>query len=284
MNKGEVTIGDIKMGGDGNPLVFIAGPCVIEERESTLRAAERLRKCSDDIGLPIIFKSSYDKANRTSLSSFRGPGIEEGLRILESVKDETGLPLLTDVHSADDVSSVAGVVDILQLPAFLCRQTDLVLAAGRSGLPVNIKKGQFMAPWDIKHVIDKVFSTGNRQVTLTERGVSFGYNNLVVDMRSLVIMRSYGLPVVYDATHSVQLPGGRGGESGGEREFVEPLAYAAVSVGCDAVFMEVHESPDRALCDGPNMISLDVFPRFARRLLHLNEVVRGWSETTLEKG
>jgi 2-dehydro-3-deoxyphosphooctonate aldolase (KDO 8-P synthase) len=277
MSTGEVRIGDITIGGDRNPLVFIAGPCVIEERETTLRAAARLRKYSDDIGIPIIFKSSYDKANRTSLSSFRGPGIEEGLRILESVKDETGLSLLTDIHSSDDVSSAAGVVDILQVPAFLCRQTDLALAAGKTGLPVNIKKGQFMAPWDMKHVIDKVYSTGNRQVMLTERGVSFGYNNLVVDMRSLVIMRTYGLPVVYDATHSVQLPGGRGSESGGEREFVEPLAYAAVSVGCDAVFMEVHESPDRALCDGPNMVSLDAFPRLARKLVQLNDVVKGWS-------
>jgi 2-dehydro-3-deoxyphosphooctonate aldolase (KDO 8-P synthase) len=277
MSTGEVRIGDITIGGDRNPLVFIAGPCVIEERETTLRAAARLRKYSDDIGIPIIFKSSYDKANRTSLSSFRGPGIEEGLRILESVKDETGLSLLTDIHSSDDVSSAAGVVDILQVPAFLCRQTDLALAAGKTGLPVNIKKGQFMAPWDMKHVIDKVYSTGNRQVMLTERGVSFGYNNLVVDMRSLVIMRTYGLPVVYDATHSVQLPGGRGSESGGEREFVEPLAYAAVSVGCDAVLMEVHESPDRALCDGPNMVSLDAFPRLARKLVQLNDVVKGWS-------
>ena len=276
MNIREVKIGKIKMGGNNNPLVFIAGPCVIEDRDSTLRAAERLKEYSEELGIPIIFKSSYDKANRTSIGSFRGPGIEEGLKILDSVKNETGLPVLSDVHTSDEVQGASEVLDILQIPAFLCRQTDLLIAAGKTGLPVNIKKGQFMAPWDIRHAIEKISSTGNKDIVLTERGVAFGYNNLVVDMRSIAIMHGYGLPVVYDATHGIQLPGGRGDSSGGQREYIEPLARAAVSSGCDAVFMEVHESPDSALCDGPNMLSLDNFPELAGRLVRLNEVVREW--------
>ena len=278
MNIREVKAGKVKIGGDNNPLVFIAGPCVIEDRDSTLRAAERLKKYSEDLGIPVIFKSSYDKANRTSINSFRGLGIDEGLRVLESVKKSTGLPVLSDVHTSDEVKAAADVLDILQIPAFLCRQTDLLIAAGNTGLPVNIKKGQFMAPWDVRHVIDKVLSTGNKDIILTERGVSFGYNNLVVDMRSIMIMQGYGLPVVFDATHGIQLPGGRGGSSGGEREYIEPLARAAVAAGCDAVFMEVHESPERALCDGPNMLSLDNFPDLAVKLVRLNKVVRGLTE------
>jgi len=278
MNIREIKAGNVKIGGGNNPLVFIAGPCVIEERDSTLRAAERLKTYSEELGIAVIFKSSYDKANRTSLDSFRGPGIDEGLRILESVKLKTGLPVLSDIHSIDEIKPAAEVLDVLQIPAFLCRQTDLLITAGKTGLPVNIKKGQFMAPWDIRHAADKVLSTGNKDIILTERGVSFGYNNLVVDMRSITIMRGYGLPVVYDATHGIQLPGGRGGSSGGEREYIEPLARAAVSSGCDAVFMEVHESPEKALCDGPNMLSLDNFPALAVKLVRLNEVVRGWAE------
>lgn len=271
----EVKVGSTRIGG-GNPLVFIAGPCVIESEESILNTAKKLKEYSVDLGFPLIFKSSYDKANRTSLHSYRGPGLEEGLRILDKVKREVGLPVLSDVHSVDEIALAAEVLDVLQIPAFLCRQTDLVVEAARTGRPVNIKKGQYMAPGDMRHIIEKALSTGNQNLLLTERGVSFGYNNLVVDMRSIPIMQGYGFPVVFDATHSVQLPGGPGGSSGGQREFISPLARAAVSVGCDAVFMEVHERPDSALCDGPNMLSLDSLPDLAGKLMELNRLVRGW--------
>ncbi|GBE03801.1 2-dehydro-3-deoxyphosphooctonate aldolase [bacterium BMS3Abin09] len=272
-----INIGNVKIGGD-NPLVFIAGPCVIESEESTLRAAQMLKKYSEASNIPLIFKSSYDKGNRTSVNSFRGPGIEKGLAILAKVKEQTGLPVLSDIHSIEEIAPAAQVLDVIQIPAFLSRQTDLIVAAAKTGKPVNIKKGQFLAAWDIKNIIDKAVSTGNENITITERGASFGYNNLVVDMRSFPIMNGYGYPVIYDATHSVQLPGGQGTCSGGQREFIAPLARAAVAAGCDAVFMEMHEDPDRALCDGPNMLSLEAFPVLAKQLMELHSLVRGWEK------
>jgi len=241
----------------GDRLFFIMGPCVIEERSTTLDIAYALRDIRDRCAVPLIFKSSYDKANRSSLESYRGPGIEEGLSILEQVKGETGMPVTTDVHGTNEVDAVAQVADLVQIPAFLCRQTDLLVAAGETGLPVNIKKGQFMAPWDMNNAIRKVTSTGNNQIVLTERGTTFGYNNYVVDMRSIPVMRSLGCPVVFDATHSVQLPGGAGRTSSGEQHFIEPLARAAVAAGCDGVFLEVHRDPETARCDGPNSLALD---------------------------
>ncbi len=271
----EVTIGSIKIGGS-NPLAFIAGPCVIEDEQSTLKTAERLKVISEQHGIPLIFKSSYDKANRSSVTSFRGPGIDRGLKILERVKSETGLPVLSDIHSVEEIASAAEVLDMIQIPAFLSRQTDIIVEAARAGKPVNIKKGQFLAPADVKNIIDKALSTGNQDITVTERGVSFGYNNLVVDMRSIPIMQGFGCPVIYDATHSVQLPGGQGTCSGGQREFIEPLSRAAVAAGCDAVFTEVHENPDKALCDGPNMLHLDTYPVLAKRLMKLSQMVKGW--------
>ena len=277
MTTKEVKIGNVKIGG-ANPLVFIAGPCVIESEESTLRAAKTLKAYAESQNIPLIFKSSYDKANRTSVNSFRGPGIEEGLAILAKVKEQTGLPVLSDIHSIEEIVPAAEVLDIIQIPAFLSRQTDLIVAAAKAGIPVNIKKGQFLAPADIKNTIDKALSTGNDNITVTERGSSFGYNNLVVDMRSFPIMSNYGYPVIYDATHSVQLPGGQGTCSGGQREFIAPLARAAVSAGCDAVFMEVHEDPDKGLCDGPNMLRLEEFPVLAKQLMQLHSLVRGWDK------
>lgn len=248
-------INGIAIGG-GSPLVVIAGPCVIENEEITLSTARKLKEICGALGLPFMFKSSYDKANRTSLSSYRGPGLEMGLRTLWTVKSTLDIPVVSDVHSVDDVKPASEVLDMLQIPAFLCRQTDLILAASNTGKPVNIKKGQFLAPWDIKNIIDKFVSTGNSKLLITERGTSFGYNNLVVDFRGLPIMRSFGYPVIFDVTHSLQLPGGKGSSSGGQREFAEPLARAAVAVGVDGLFMEVHPEPERALCDGPNMMKL----------------------------
>lgn len=269
----EVKVGDIKIGGS-NPLAFIAGPCVIENEKSTLKAAERLKEYSEKENIPLIFKSSYDKANRTSVDSFRGPGIEEGLKILSRVKKDVGLPVISDIHSEGEVYAAAEVLDVLQIPAFLSRQTDIIIAASKTGKPVNIKKGQFLAPGDVKNIIEKVRSTGNEKILITERGASFGYNNLVVDMRSIPIMQAFGFPVIYDATHSVQLPGGQGSSSGGQREFIVPLSRAAVSAGCDAVFMEVHEDPDRAPCDGPNMLQIDEFTVVAKQLVEINRLVR----------
>ncbi|HAK88970.1 MAG TPA: 3-deoxy-8-phosphooctulonate synthase [Nitrospiraceae bacterium] len=251
-----INIQNIIIGG-GNPPVIIAGPCVIENEDITFHIAERLKEICGAVGLPFIFKSSYDKANRTSLSSYRGPGIEKGLRILSDVKSKFNIPVISDVHSAEEINAASDVLDALQIPAFLCRQTDLILAASKTGKPVNIKKGQFLAPWDIKNIIEKFTSTGNKNLFITERGTSFGYNNLVVDFRAFPIMRSFGRPVIFDVTHSLQLPGGQGSCSGGQREFAEPLARAAVAVGVDGLFMEVHPEPDKALCDGPNMIKLD---------------------------
>jgi 2-dehydro-3-deoxyphosphooctonate aldolase (KDO 8-P synthase) len=252
----EVSIGDIRLGA-GAGFVFIGGPCVIEGREITLRIAEKIEAITSELAIPFIFKSSYDKANRTSVESFRGLGVKEGLEILREIKERFGIPVLTDVHSTAEVAAAAQVVDVLQIPAMLSRQTDLLVACGKTGRAVNIKKGQFLAPRDIKYAIDKVRSTGNENIFVTERGSSFGYNNLVSDFRALSIMRSFGYPVIFDATHSVQLPGGQGGSSGGQREFVFPLARAAVAVGVDGIFMEVHEDPGNALCDGENQIALD---------------------------
>ena len=258
--------------GDGR-LFFIAGPCVIESGQATLAIAAELKKLADKWEIPLIFKSSYDKANRTSHLSFRGPGLEEGLEILATVRREFNLPVLSDVHSVAEVEKAAKVLDILQIPAFLCRQTDLIMAAAATGKPINLKKGQFMAPWDMTNVVAKVHAEGNRQVLLTERGTTFGYNNLVVDMRSLQLMREHGL-VVFDATHSVQLPGGAGESSGGDRHFVESLARAAVAVGVDGVFLEVHNDPERARCDGPNSLPISDIEDLVRVLLAIHDAVK----------
>ena len=270
----EVAIGSIKIGGN-RPLVLIAGPCVIESEEATLRAAERLMSICNGLSMPLIFKASYDKANRTSIGSFRGPGMREGLRILAKVKSSLGLPVLSDIHSIEQIKPAAEVLDVLQVPAFLCRQTDLLIAAAKSGRVINVKKGQFLAPWDMKNVAGKLAASGNENIILTERGVSFGYNNLVVDMRSFPVMRASGYPVVFDATHSVQLPGGQGESSGGQREFVEYLSRAAVATGIDGIFLEVHEDPDKALCDGPNSIPHNELPTLLKILKALDAVVKG---------
>lgn len=275
MDTREISAGGIKVGGR-NPLVFIAGPCVIEDEKSTLHIAEALKGYAEAEGFPLLFKSSFDKANRTSVQSYRGPGIKKGLAVLERVKNETGLPVVSDIHSVEEAAEAAEVLDVLQVPAFLCRQTDLVVAAAKTGRAVNIKKGQFLAPHDAGNIIEKALSTGNTNIMLTERGVTFGYNNLVVDMRAFPIMQGFGYPVVYDATHSVQLPGGQGSCSGGQREYIETLARAAVAAGCDAVFMEVHHDPDHAPCDGPNMLALEQFSVVAKRLIALNRLVNDW--------
>jgi 2-dehydro-3-deoxyphosphooctonate aldolase (KDO 8-P synthase) len=249
----EVQIGPLRVGGD-SPHILIAGPCVIESEAIVLETATAIAEIAQELHIPYIFKSSYDKANRTSISSFRGLGLAAGLKILRKVKDEVGVPVLTDIHEVQDVGQVAEVVDILQIPAFLCRQTDLLCAAARSGRVVNVKKGQFLSPWDMSNVVKKLEEAGTTKICLTERGSSFGYQNLVVDMRSLPVMRALGYPVIFDATHSVQLPGGGGTCSSGQREFVAPLARSAAAVGCDGFFMEVHPNPEEALSDGPNMV------------------------------
>ena len=269
-----VKVGHIDIGAAG-PLAVIAGPCVIESRESALKHASALKQAADRVGVPYIFKSSFDKANRSSGDSFRGPGLEKGLAILAEVKTKIGVPVLTDVHEQEQIGPAKEVVDVLQIPAFLCRQTDFVLAVARSGRVINVKKGQFLAPWDIRHVVEKIVSTGNDQVLLTERGVSFGYNNLISDMRSLVVMGELGYPVVFDATHSLQLPGGLGKASGGERKYIGPLARAGVAVGIDALFMEVHEDPDRALSDGPNSLPLKEFEGLLRVVKRLDGILKG---------
>ena len=268
----EIKIGNTAVGSK-NPLVIIAGPCVIETEKSTIDAAKRLKKISEKLKISLIFKSSYDKANRTSISSPRGPGIEKGLKILEKVKKETGMPVLSDIHSPEEVAYAAEVLDVFQIPAFLCRQTDLIVAASKTGKPVNIKKGQFLAPWEVKNIIEKFTSTGNHNLLITERGTSFGYNNLVVDMRSILIMQEFGYPVIFDATHSVQLPGGLGSASGGQREFVAPLSKAAVAVGCNGLFLEVHQDPDKALCDGPNMLRLDDLEKLLTTIKSIDELL-----------
>ncbi|WP_026097979.1 3-deoxy-8-phosphooctulonate synthase [Baaleninema simplex] len=259
--------------GDGQPLTLIGGPCVIESEDFTLKMAEAIAKASDRLGINYIFKSSFDKANRTSIDSFRGQAIDKGLKILQRVKDEFGLPVLTDIHESYQAAPVAEVVDVLQIPAFLCRQTDLLVAAAKTGRAINVKKGQFLAPWDMKNVVKKLEAAGATKLLLTERGTSFGYNALVVDFRSLPQMRQLGYPVVFDATHSVQMPGGQGTKSGGQREYAPVLARAAAAVGIDALFMEIHEDPDRALSDGPNMIPLAQLENVLRPILRVREAL-----------
>ena len=260
--------------GNNRPLVLIAGPCVIESESATMRHAERLMTICNGLSIPFIFKASYDKANRTSINAYRGPGLKEGLAILRKVKESLGVPVISDIHSIEQIAPAAEVLDILQIPAFLCRQTDLLVAAAKSGRIINVKKGQFLAPWDMKNVAGKLSASGNENIILTERGASFGYNNLVVDMRSFPVMRATGYPVVFDATHSVQLPGGQGDSSGGQREFVEYLSRAAVATGIDGIFMEVHEDPDKALCDGPNSINLTDLPGLLKTLKALDGIIK----------
>lgn len=271
-----VPVADFQVGDGG--LVMIAGPCVIESAATTLEIASTLKEYAQQLALPLIFKASYDKANRTSVFSFRGPGLTGGLEILARVREEIGLPVLSDVHEVWQVEPAAQVLDVLQIPAFLCRQTDLLQAAARTGKPLNIKKGQFLAPWDLAPVVEKVTATGHQHLLLTERGTLLGYNNLVVDFRSLPILRNLGYPVVMDVTHSVQLPGGRGNASGGQREFIPYLARAALAVGVDALFMEVHPDPDRARCDGPNSLPLNQVLPLWRQLRELHALRRQQEE------
>lgn len=265
------------------PLFLIAGPCVIESEQLALDTAGELNMLTQDLGIPLIYKSSFDKANRSSAESFRGPGLERGLEILQRVKSSIGVPVLTDVHEDTPLQEVASVVDVLQTPAFLCRQTNFIGDVARQGLPVNIKKGQFLAPWDMTHVVGKATASGNDRIMVCERGVSFGYNNLVSDMRSLAVMRETGCPVVYDATHSVQLPGGRGASSGGQREFVPVLARAAVAAGVSGLFMETHPQPDKALSDGPNAWPLPKMRELLETLMEIDHLVKGkdFAETSL---
>jgi 2-dehydro-3-deoxyphosphooctonate aldolase (KDO 8-P synthase) len=269
----EVSVAPGVILGGARPLVLIGGPCAIENETHALMTAERLTAITSARRVPFIYKSSYDKANRSSVNSYRGPGLVEGLRILRKVRETLGVPVISDVHQVSEVDPAAEVLDVIQIPAFLCRQTDLILAAAATGKPVNVKKGQFVAPRDMRNVVDKILSKGNEAIVLTERGASFGYNNLVVDLRGLAIMREFGYPVVFDATHSVQLPGGAGDRSGGERRYVQGLARAAVAFGIDALFMEMHEDPDRTLpdgrplSDGPNMLRIDDLPRLLDQLL-----------------
>ena len=270
----QVRVGPVAIGG-GAPLALIAGPCVIESRDAALRHAERLQAMAATAGIGLVYKSSFDKANRTSLGSFRGLGIDAGLRVLDDVRSATGLPVLTDIHDADQIAACAAVVDILQTPAFLCRQTDFILAAARAGKPLNVKKGQFLSPWEMERVVEKALSTGNQNILVTERGAMFGYNNLVSDMRALPVLAQTGCPVVFDATHSVQRPGGQGTASGGDREFIAPLARAAVAAGVDAVFIEVHEDPSLALSDGATSLRLTDVPALLAQLVAIDRVVRG---------
>jgi 2-dehydro-3-deoxyphosphooctonate aldolase (KDO 8-P synthase) len=266
--------------GGGEPFVLIAGPCVIESEKLARKVAASLKELTTELGIPLIFKSSYDKANRTSVRSFRGPGIDKGLKILKGIREEFDIPVLSDVHRFEEIVKASEVLDVAQIPAFLCRQTDFVLELARHARVVNIKKGQFLAPWDVENVVQKVQSTGNRNILITERGASFGYNNLVSDMRSIPILRQLGYPVVFDATHSVQLPGGAGKSSGGERAMAVYLARAAVAVGIDALFMEVHPDPDRARCDGPNTLALDSLPALLATLKGIDRLVK----RTMKKG
>jgi len=261
----EIRIGNIKIG-KNNPLILIAGPCVIESEAHCLDTAKKIKDIAAVSDIPFIFKSSFDKANRLSIGSYRGPGLKKGLEVLHKVKQRLHIPVLSDIHCSKEIAEAAKVLDIIQIPAFLCRQTDIVVAAAKTGKTINLKKGQFLAPWDILPIIKKVESTGNKSILITERGVSFGYNNLITDFRSLAIMREFGYPVIYDATHSVQLPGGRGVSSGGQREFVPGLSRAAVAFGCEGLFLEVHPDPDKASCDGPNMIDLGDLQKLLRQV------------------
>jgi 2-dehydro-3-deoxyphosphooctonate aldolase (KDO 8-P synthase) len=259
--------------GTGRPLLLIGGPCALESEELARTVAGTMQEICGRLGISYVFKASFDKANRTSLDSYRGPGLTEGLAILGKIRRELQVPVISDIHDVTQVDAAADVLDIIQIPAFLCRQTDLLTAAARTGKPVNVKKGQFVSPWDMKNAVAKIRGVGGRKIMLVERGASFGYNNLVVDMRALPIMRSFGCPVIFDATHSVQLPGGAGGSSGGQREFVAPLARAAVAVGIDGLFMEIHPNPEKALCDGPNSIPLDQIEELLRQILRIRESV-----------
>ena len=270
--KDPVKIKNLIIEEDG-PFFLIAGPCVIESEETTLEVAAFLKETSQIMDIPIIFKTSYDKANRTSLNSYRGPGLDRGLEIIQKIKEETELPVLSDIHEADEIEKAAGVLDVIQIPAFMCRQTNLLLSAANTGLPINIKKGQFLSPEEMGPAIQKITSTGNRRILVTERGTSFGYNNLVVDMRSIAILKDFGFPVVFDATHSVQLPGGCGSSSGGQREFVGHLSRAAVAAGAHGVFLEVHPHPDSALCDGPNSLPLDQVRPLLKMLQEIHRLV-----------
>jgi len=270
----EISVGNVVFGGN-RPLVLIAGPCAIEDEALTLRIAGFLKELTAELGIGLVFKASYDKANRTSVTSFRGPGMAEGLRILAKVKSEFDLPLISDIHDISQIAPASEVLDIIQIPAFLSRQTDLLVAAGESGKIINVKKGQFLAPWDMKNAVGKIESTGNERILLTERGASFGYNNLVVDMRSLVIMRETGCPVIFDATHAVQLPGGAGTASSGQRQYVGALSRAAVAIGIDGLFWEVHENPDKALCDGPNSLPLQDLKGMLQDIMAIDAIAKG---------
>jgi 2-dehydro-3-deoxyphosphooctonate aldolase (KDO 8-P synthase) len=276
MTTREITINSLRLGG-ANPLFLIAGPCVIESEAHARKMAEEIARIAADAGIPYIFKASYDKANRSSMKSFRGPGLKEGLRILAKIKHELDVPILTDIHESSHAAPAAVVCDILQIPAFLSRQTDLLEAAAKTGRIVNVKKAQFLSPWDMGNVVEKIAASGNDKIILTERGASFGYQNLVVDMRSFPILQKLGYPVVFDVTHSVQLPGGQGDASGGQPEFIEPLARAGVAAGVDGIFLETHDNPQLALSDGANALPLAQLPALLSRLKQLSAVVRGWS-------
>ncbi len=273
----EVRVGEIRIG-KGKPFVLIAGPCVIENEEITFATAGKLKEICDEMNIPLIFKSSYDKANRTSFSSYRGPGINKGLKTLSDIRSKFRIPVLSDVHSVHEVKPAAEVLDVLQIPAFLCRQTDLVLASSGTGKPVNIKKGQFLSPWDVKNIVEKFVSTGNQHLMITERGTSFGYNNLVVDFRGFPLIRSFGCPLIFDVTHSLQLPGGEGNRSGGQREFAAPIARAAVAAGVDGLFMEVHPNPGQALSDASTMIPLHEAKKLLQQVQAIQEMVRSWEQ------
>ena len=268
----EVLVGNVRVGGEA-PLVLIGGPCVIESEVFAIKMAESIQKIASFLRVPYIFKSSYDKANRSSIRSFRGPGLNKGLQILKRIKKEFSLPVLSDVHTVEEVEPASEVLDCLQIPAFLCRQTDLVIAAARTGKAVNVKKGQFLAPWEVRNIIEKIEAARNRNILLTERGTTFGYNYLVNDMRSLQVMREFGYPVLFDATHSTQLPGGEGHRSGGQREFIAGLARAACGMGCDGLFLEVHSKPEKALSDGTNMLALKDLRPLLEEILQIDAVV-----------
>jgi len=276
MTTREITINSLRLGGT-NPLFLIAGPCVIESEAHARKMAEQIARIATNAGVPYIFKASYDKANRSSVKSFRGPGLKEGLRILSKIKHDLDLPILSDIHESSQAAPAAVVCDILQIPAFLSRQTDLLESAAKTGRIVNVKKAQFLSPWDMSNVVEKIAASGNDKIILTERGASFGYQNLVVDMRSFPILQKLGYPVVFDVTHSVQLPGGHGDASGGQPEFIEPLARAGVAAGVDGIFLETHDNPEAALSDGANALPLSQLPELLSRLKQLSAVVRGWS-------
>jgi len=272
----EIALGSLRLGG-GNPLFLIAGPCVIESEAHARMMAEKVAKIAADAGVSHIFKAAYDKANRTSVKSFRGPGAQEGLRILGKIKADLNIPVLTDIHDASQAGPASEVCDVLQIPAFLARQTELLIAAGKTGRIINVKKAQYLSPWDMANVAEKVASTGNSKILLTERGASFGYQNLVVDMRSFPVMQKTGYPVIFDVTHSVQLPGGQGHASGGQPEFIEPLARAGVAAGVDGIFLETHDNPAAALSDGANALPLAQLPALLAKLKELGSLVRRWS-------